>query len=153
MANSDKAIIANIKGVLTGMTSPTFAKVMVGSEQSYFQDENWPTPCAWVLWAGSNENEFSGEERRMLCHVGIGISYRWTNPTPGQYEDLVNSLIVAKDAILDALEADPTRGGICLANWQEGTAVESIEVSQEGPKGHVLIRLQCEYYRSQGTAH
>jgi len=152
MANRDNVICENIATTVEAIMDGSrtrFVEVVHGLTEAFFQEENFSYPVVFVRWLGGSEFEegMTDGETGHFCETEIIVKRFDMGASPEVMKQMREDLVKDKDAILDALEVDPSRGGVCLNNWGRGTRVEEIDAEQIGDQAYLIIRLQHEYIR------
>lgn len=152
MAHTDNGICDAIETAIEGLSR--FAAVESGLTMAFFEEENYSFPAVFVRWVGAGEFEDPGVpdgEVGHYCFTEIVVKRLDAGANPAVMKRLRADLVEDKDLILDALEADPSLGGLCFDNWGRGTAVEEIEAEQVADQAYLVIRLRHEYRRAEGA--
>jgi hypothetical protein len=138
-------IAANIKTVLTAMSSPVAASYVTREPFDFTQLSNAQFPAILVQTAGeSRSDETIGDSN--IQRMGV-ITYDIVGYVKSSTIDTARNQLI--EAIEEALDADRTRGG-----YAKDTQVVNVETDEGAtdPVGGIIVTVEVEYFYTRGAA-
>lgn len=138
-------IAANIKTVLTAMSSPVAASYVTREPFDFTQLSNAQFPAILVQTAGeSRSDETIGDSN--IQRMGV-ITYDIVGYVKSSTIDTARNQLI--EAIEEALDADRTRGGNA-----KDTQIVSVETDEGAtdPVGGIIVTVEVEYFFTRGAA-
>ena len=138
-------IAANIKTVLTAMSSPVAASYVTREPFDFTQLSNAQFPAILVQTAGeSRSDETIGDSN--IQRMGV-ITYDIVGYVKSSTIDTARNQLI--EAIEEALDADRTRGG-----YAKDTQIVSVETDEGAtdPVGGIIVTVEVEYFFTRGAA-
>jgi hypothetical protein len=137
-------IAANIKTVLTAMSSPVAASYVTREPFDFNQLSNAQFPAILVQTAGeSRSDQTIGDSS--IQRMGT-ITYDIVGYVKSSTIDTARNQLI--EAIEEALDADRTRGG-----YAKDTQVVNVETDEGAtdPVGGIIVTVEVEYFFTRGS--